>query len=181
MSALPSLVPRSSGSKRLASAIDRLVLSVDAGRPFGLNKCRRLKVLAEEGTDGGGKDSKHAGGVWGPGDYDPEFSPDGRYLTFQRATDALLLPGNVSSHDAMRIKLDGTELRRLSPPGNKAIHAIPDWSDDDRVVFTEWNSIDRYVGPVIVHADGSNYQRVTSLEGGTWVRWIPSTRKSRNP
>lgn len=132
-------------------------------------------------TDGGGKDSKHAGGVWGPGDYDPEFSPDGRYLTFQRATDALLLPGNVSSHDAMRIKSDGTELRRLSPPGNKAIHAIPDWSDDDRIVFTEWSSIDRYIGPVIVHADGSNYHRVTSLEGGTWVRWIRSTRKSRNP
>ena len=127
-------------------------------------------------TDGGGPDSPHAGGVWGPGDYDPEFSPDGRSLCFQRATDAALSPGNVSSHDIMTINLDRNELARLSPEDNQAVHGICDWSIDNRIVFSEWSSADGYVGPVIVHADGSNYHRLPSLWRGEWVRWIPQLR-----
>ena len=124
-------------------------------------------------TDGGGPDSTHAGGQWGPGDYDPEFSPDGRSLCFQRATDAALLPGNVSSHDIMTTRIDGNGLARLSPPANQAVHGICDWSVDDRIVFTEWSSLDGYVGPVVVDPDGSDYRRLRKLWRGEWVRWIP--------
>ncbi|MBW2063180.1 MAG: hypothetical protein JRI95_16680 [Deltaproteobacteria bacterium] len=72
----------------------------------------------------------------------------------------------------------GTDLKRLSPENNPAVHGISDWSEDNRIVFSEWNGDDRYVGPVVVNADGSHYHRLTSLPfGGSHVRWIPVVKK----
>ena len=78
--------------------------------------------------------------------------------------------------DVMRIKLDGKDLRRLSPKDNKGVHGIPDWSADNRIVFSEWNEVDRWTGTVLLNADGSNYHRVEKLSGCTHVRWIPAVR-----
>ena len=52
------------------------------------------------------------------------------------------------------------------------MHGISDWSADDRIVFSEWNSADAYRGPVLVNADGSNYHRMSNAEHALWVRWI---------
>lgn len=151
---------------------------------LGLPLRSRLAICRVDGTEprfvtDGGDVKPLAHGLWGPGDFDPEFSPDGRHICFQRATDvATISEAKLPSHDMMRVKIDGTGLKRLSPNGNPGMHGIGDWSKDDRIVFSEWNGRDRYVGPVVVNADGTGYHRLTSLpRGGTHVRWIPQVKK----
>lgn len=123
-------------------------------------------------TDGGSlPPGKH--GPFGAGDFDPEFSADGRHITFQRATGKGVNWAGVPSHDIMTVKIDGTALRRLSLEGNTGVHGIADWSADNRIVFTEWNKADNYIGPVLMQGEGGNYHRVTKARGGTHVRWIP--------
>jgi Tol biopolymer transport system component len=124
-------------------------------------------------TDGGGAEARNPGNMWGSGDFDPEFSPDGQYICFQRTTPRRVAFGGVASHDVMRIRIDGTDLLRLSPEGNQAVHGISKWSADNRIVFSEWNQQENWSGVVIVNPDGTNYHRVEKLRGCTWVRWIP--------
>ena len=78
------------------------------------------------------------------------------------------------SFDVMRIKIDGTDLLRLSPEGNKASLGIPDWSQDNRILFSEWNRAAHWSGVVFVNPDGTNYHRVEKLKGCTWVKCIPN-------
>jgi hypothetical protein len=50
-----------------------------------------------------------------------------------------------------------------------------DWSEDNRIVFTEWNGRDGYIGPVVVNADGGSYRRLNNLPpGGANVRCTPT-------
>jgi len=155
-----------------------------AAARLGVPLKSRLAVCRVDGTEprfvtDGGDIKPLAHGPWGPGDFDPEFSPDGQHICFQRATDvATTSAAKIPSHDMMRIKVDGTGLKRLSPKANPAMHGIGDWSEDDRIVFTEWNSRDGYVGPVVVNADGSGYRRLNNLpRGGVHVRWIPKVKR----
>jgi hypothetical protein len=79
----------------------------------------------------------------------------------------------VTSHDIYLASTDGKVLRRLSPENNTAIHGISDWSEDGRILFTEWNKNDMFQGPVVVNADGSGYHRLEQARGGEKARWIP--------
>jgi Tol biopolymer transport system component len=124
-------------------------------------------------TDGGGAQAMTRGSTDGSGDFDPEFSPDGGSLCFQRSNGRRVAFGGYPSSDVMCVKVDGSDLRRLSPAGNEAVHGIAKWSQDNRIVFSEWNPVDRWQGVVIVNPDGTNYHRVEKLQGYTWVRWIP--------
>jgi len=139
--------------------------------------CRlvRMRIDGSEAhmfTDGGGAGARNPGSTWGSGDFDPEFSPDGQYVSFQRTTPAGMGPAGFPTYDVMRIKIDGTDLLRLSPAGNKAVQGISDWSRDDRIIFSEWNRAEGWSGPVLVNPDGSNYHRIEKLKGCAWVRWI---------
>jgi Tol biopolymer transport system component len=139
----------------------------------------RIVVMRMDGseahwvTDGGGPGARNPKSTWPCGDCDPELSPDGQYVTFERTTSAAVLDMGYPSFDVMRIKIDGSDLLRLSPEGNKASHGIPDWSLDNRIVFSEWNRADDWSGVVLVNPDGTNYHRVEKLKGCTWVKWIP--------
>jgi Tol biopolymer transport system component len=141
---------------------------------------RKKTIIVTCGVDGsdpkilsdGGDLPEGQYGVWSAGDYDPEFSYDGKFFTFQRATDKAMSWG-VTSHDVYLASTDGKVLRRLSPENNTAIHGISDWSEDGRVLFTEWNKDDLFTGPVIVNTDGSDYHRLVQANGGTHARWIP--------
>jgi Tol biopolymer transport system component len=139
----------------------------------------RIVVMRMDGsaahwvTDGGGPGERNPKSTWPCGDFDPEFSPDGQYVVFERTTPAAVLDQGYPSFDVMRIKIDGTDLLRLSPEGNKAAHGIPDWSRDNRIVFSEWNRAEGWSGVVLVNPDGTNYHRVEKLKGCTWVKWIP--------
>jgi hypothetical protein len=81
--------------------------------------------------------------------------------------------------DVFTVRIDGTHLKRLSPPNNPGAHGIPDWSADNRIIFSEWNEKDNYVGPVIVNVDGSNYHRITKAVNCTHVRWIPQNPNAK--
>jgi Tol biopolymer transport system component len=123
-------------------------------------------------TDGGPmKPGKY--GPYTSGDFDPEFSPDGSHIVFARTTGVATNWLGVTSHDVMTVKTDGAELKDLSPAGNAGTSGIPDWSEDNRIVFTDWNKQQMYVGPVTVNADGSNYKRLEKANGAAWARWIP--------
>jgi Tol biopolymer transport system component len=121
-------------------------------------------------------------GPWSGGDFDAEFSPDGRSIVFGRATDAGanevedLMPGTpklaLSSYDIMRSDIDGTNVQRLTPEGDTALKGIPDWSSDDRIVYRELNARDGYQGPVVMNADGSNRTRIHGVLGRHF-RWVP--------
>jgi hypothetical protein len=116
-------------------------------------------------------------GPWGAGDFDPEFSPDGTHIVFERATDAATNFLGMASGDIMTIKTDGTELKNLSPAGNTSTLGIPDWSWDNRIVFSDWNKRDMFQGPAIVNADGSGFHRLEKARNIAWVRWIPRPAK----
>ena len=72
----------------------------------------------------------------------------------------------------MRVKIDGTDLKRLSPADAKVTQGITDWSKDNRIVFSEWNQDDTMDRPGPGNPDGSNYHRIEKLKGCAWVRWI---------
>lgn len=141
---------------------------------------RKKTVIVSCGADGsnpkvltdGGDLPEGQYGVWSAGDYDPEFSYDGKFFTFQRATNKAMNWG-VTSHDIYLASTDGKVLRRLSPENNTAIHGISDWSEDGRILFTEWNKNDMFLGPVVVNADGSGYHRLEQARSGEKARWIP--------
>jgi Tol biopolymer transport system component len=151
--------------------------------PFDFVKKNVIAVMRVDRTEArvitdGGPLAAGQYGMWSAGDFDPEFSPDGRSLCFQRATNTASNWGGNSSMDVMVVNLDGTGLKRLSPEGNTGTHGISDWSEDGRIVFSEWNRKDNYVGPVMVRPDGSDYHRLTHLKfGASHVRWIPPVKK----
>jgi len=141
---------------------------------------RKKCVIVTCGVDGsnpriltdGGELPEGQYGVWVAGDYDPELSYDGKFFVFQRAT-GKAMNWNVTSHDIYLASIDGKILRRLSPENNTAIQGIADWSEDGRIIFTEWNKKDMFMGPVMVNPDGSGYHRLEKANGGSEVRWIP--------
>lgn len=151
--------------------------------PFDFLKKSVIAVMRVDGTEAhvvtdGGPMPPGQHGPWSAGDFDPEFSPDGKWLCFQRATDVSTNWGGVASHDIMIVRVDGTGLKKLSPDGNPGVHGISDWSEDNRIVFSEWNQKDNYVGPVMVRPDGSDYHRLSGLKfGASHVRWIPPVKK----
>ena len=151
--------------------------------PFNFKKKSVIAIMkvdrseARIVTDGG---SLPAGqyGMWGAGDFDPEFGPDSKSISFQRATDKGANYGGTHSMDVYVVNTDGTGLKRLSPEDNTGTHGISDWSEDNRIVFSEWNRKDTYVGPVMVRPDGSDYHRLADLKfGASHVRWIPPVSK----
>jgi len=137
-------------------------------------KCRVDGSEVELLTDGGKLPPQEIG-PFHVGDFDPEFSADGEYIIFQRATDvATTPPSGVASHDVIMVHIETGVLTWVTEKGSPATNGISDWSYDDRIVFTEWNSLDGFVGTVLVNADGSDYHRLEHLPYDTgWNRWIP--------
>jgi hypothetical protein len=66
-------------------------------------------------TDEGGAGSRNLGSNWGAGDFDPEFSPEGRNVSFQSPTLASMNPAGCG----------------FRPAGNKAVQGISGWSKDN--------------------------------------------------
>jgi Tol biopolymer transport system component len=147
----------------------------------GVNKgvigiCRTDGTQARIVTDGGPMKPGKVG-PWGAGDFDPEFSPDGTHIVFERTTDTATNFLGMASGDVMTVNVDGTDLKNLSPAGNTSTLGIPDWSQDNRILFSDWSKRDMWQGPGIVNADGSGFHRLEKARNIAWVRWIPQPSK----
>ena len=139
-----------------------------------------IAVARVDGTDAhwvtdGGPLPPVKRGDWHNGDFDPEFSPDGRQVVFSRQTDTGI-NGPLSSGDIVVCDVDGSNVSVVTEPGDPAGKGIPDWSDDGRIVWMEVDARDGYVGPGIAKSDGSDRQRLPTVRG-THFRWLPGPTK----
>ena len=113
-------------------------------------------------------------GMWPAGDFDPDFSPDGKSVSFMRATKrGMLKTKNVSTADVMSIKLDGTGLTLLSRENNPNQNGISSWGGRQcRVAYAVWNDEEpTYLETV--NPDGSGRIGVRFPGEVSHVQWIP--------
>ncbi|MCP5432467.1 MAG: PD40 domain-containing protein [Alphaproteobacteria bacterium] len=152
-------------------------VDVDAIEPGESGK-PRIAVMKVDGsaahlvTDGGPAPSRRRGD-WPNGDFDPDFSPDGTRLSFQRQTETAMVYPTLSSMDIMTVSVDGTGLRRLSPEGNANCHGISSWTADG-IVFTEWSKTG--VSSLVADPDTGAIVRVPIEGNASFVQWIPPGR-----
>jgi hypothetical protein len=100
------------------------------------------------------------------------MSPDGQYVCFQRSTRAGPGLAGYPTYDVMRVRIDGSELKDLSPPGNATVQGVCDWSIDNKIIFSQWK-VPGFSGPVVVNSDGTGYRELIRLRGCAWAKWIP--------
>lgn len=124
-------------------------------------------------TDGGGFASRNPRSAFGAGDFDPEFSPDGQYVSFQRSTRSGRGLGGFPTYDVMRVRVDGSDLKDLSPRGNRYVQGVSDWSLNNKIIFNQWAPPPAFTGPIVVNPDGTGYHQLERLRGCTWVKYIP--------
>ena len=142
----------------------------------------RICVARIDGTEAryltdGGPAEPGMRGLWGEGDFDPEFSPDGRRIVFARATDAGMNRKVVPSYDLMIVDVETTETITITEPGDPASKGIPHWSHDDRICCFEVDDRDGFVGLLVVNPDGSDRHRVNVP--GTHFRWLAPVEAQR--
>jgi Tol biopolymer transport system component len=123
--------------------------------------------------DGGPKWGRSGG--FPLGGYDPEFSSDGRSVVFSH-TDEEHDNFEMGAQDLWVGATDGSGVRPLHAPTG-ALRMIPDWRGD-RLLFTEFNQFEQYVGLVTMRTDGSDVRRLdTDLralwDGGRHGKFIP--------
>ena len=80
------------------------------------------------------------------------------------------------AHDLYIVNTDGTGLRRMTAPG--PICVIPDWHDN-KILYTEYNEKENFVGLVSMNVDGSGRKRLEPglkkvWDGGMNGKFIPS-------
>lgn len=145
-----------------------------------VQKARKTRVIlykldgtyARFVTDGG---PMKAGlyGMWPAGDFDPDFSPDGKSISFMRATDVAMLKRNVSSSDIMAQNLDRTGLRRLSVEGNRNQNGISSWGGPEcRVAYAVWSD-DEPAYLETVKPDGTDRRQLRFKGEVSHVQWLP--------
>jgi Tol biopolymer transport system component len=95
--------------------------------------------------------------------HDPTLSPDGTEVVFSMVNpNAHNFPATVNTaHDLWRVRLDGSELTRITAPG--PISIIPDWVGTKIVYLLLQDNPEPtpdFFGAVIMNADGSNAVRI---------------------
>ena len=117
-------------------------------------------------------------GLFPIGDYDPEFSPDNQYVVFSRVNTEV--PPNFinslkTAHDLWIASVNQDQSsRRLTQPG--PISIIPDWYED-KILYTEFNEQENYIGLVTINPDGSGKKRLEGEYSNFWYggrhgKWI---------
>jgi Tol biopolymer transport system component len=113
-------------------------------------------------------------GMWPAGDFDPDFSPDGKAVSFMRATPrGMLKTKNVTTADVMRINVDGSDLALLSRENNMNQNGISSWGGPRcQIAYAVWNDEEpTYLE--IVNPDGTG-RKVLRFPGEvSHVQWIP--------
>ncbi len=144
----------------------------------GVKRKNRIAIYKVDGTAAriitdGGDLPAGALGMWSAGDYDPDFSPDGKSVSFMRFTGKMLTTKPVSSADIMRQNLDGSGLARVSAENNPDEDGISSWGGPRcQITYAKWN--DR--GPTfleMVDPDGGHRTQAHFKGEASHVQWIP--------
>jgi dipeptidyl aminopeptidase/acylaminoacyl peptidase len=94
---------------------------------------------------------------------DPNFSPDGRWITFLRVN------RNEVSQALFRVRADGTGLRRLTPYAWD-VATKHDWSPDGKLIVITTNAdlanVDQSANLVVIRPDGSGVKQLTHFKAG---------------
>jgi Tol biopolymer transport system component len=104
-------------------------------------------------SDGGGliQITSNPGGDDNPGDW----SPNGRRIVFQRSD------ANGNSLGLFVVNINGTGLRRITPPGFEDLSSQGDWSPQgNEIVFSVHLTPDVHSSIWVVHADGSGLHEI---------------------
>ncbi len=136
-------------------------------------------------VDDGGPELGNQGG-FPIGDFDPEISPDNKYVVFSRTnTQHVSFKDSFNNgQDLWVAALDGSQpARRLTPPG--PISIVPDWHDG-KIVFTQYDEAGSFAGLAMINADGTGYRRLepslrTLRECGRHAKWVPGARLAAPP
>ena len=147
----------------------------------GGNIKTRIAVMKLDGSEAhfvtdGGPLTPQRRGAWGVGDYDPEFSPDGKSISFARVTDAGMVSPTLSTFDIMTVGVDGSNLRSISPPHNTAAEFIPGWGDNGKLIFTRLDPAARTMAPVVYDPATGKRTPISVGGEGSHVQWIPAGR-----
>ena len=143
-------------------------------------RCRTNGEDAQYITFGGNLPPQQFG-TFSIGDYDPEFSPDDQWVVFERTTLVNVNWGTaesgrgVGSGVIMKMKVDRSDSLTFTPTDSTATYGLPDWSPDgDKIVISEWNENQSYIGTGIMSAqgDGTDYTRITSGLYEAYGRWM---------
>jgi len=138
----------------------------------------RIDGTGQRMVDDGGPELGNQGGA--PiGDFDPEISPDNKYVVFSRTnTEHVNFKSSFdTAHDIWVASLDGSRpARRLTRPG--PISIVPDWHGN-KIIYTEFSEANNVSGLVMIDPDGSGYQRLepnlrSQLDSGQAGKWIPN-------
>jgi TolB protein len=108
------------------------------------------------------------------GDDDPDYSPDGKKIAFERAFGPIVR-GNASLVAIFTMNADGGQLTQLTRPTNAEDHQ-PQWSPDGKkIAFVRSGS----KGAIeMMNADGSNLRRLTPYRiDASDPRWSPDGKR----
>jgi hypothetical protein len=140
-----------------------------------INPPNDLTEIWVNSTEGNAPRLVYKGGKMGVESvHDPEISPDGTEIIFSKVNPGFKNfakdPNANTAHDLYRIRLDGTDLRRITQPG--PISVIPDWVGD-RVLFLLLTDRESppYNGIAVMNSDGTGLRRINSR--ANIAKWIP--------
>lgn len=104
--------------------------------------------------------------------HDPEISSGNDQIIFSKVNPAFKnwpdRPGLNTAHDLWVVNLDGSDLKRVTPPG--AISIIPNWLGE-WIVYCELNEQENYMGMALIRPDGTGKKRLRP--GFGFAKWIP--------
>jgi len=107
--------------------------------------------------------------------HDLEFSPDNLDIVFSKVNsdvppNFLENPDANTAHDICRVRIDGTDARRLTRAG--PISITPDWKGDE-VLFLHISETERYAGLAVIRADARDQNPARLGSGPNIPKWIP--------
>lgn len=104
--------------------------------------------------------------------HDPELSPDGQWIVFSmRNPDYHNFPNDPNANtaqDIYKVRMDGSELTRLSSPGPIAI--LPDWKGTE-ILHMQMSDLTTppWGGMVVRDPSGAELRRITEVNMPKWI------------
>lgn len=93
-----------------------------------------------------------------------------------RVTDADMVSATLSTFDILTVGVDGSGLRRISPPHNAAAKFVPGWGDNGKLIFARLDLAARAMAPVTYDPSTGSRTPVSIAGEGSYVQSIPSGR-----